>query len=32
VDNGTDTTNTINLTLPGTYKITLAGTPGETDN
>jgi hypothetical protein len=24
--------NTINLTLPGTYKITLAGTPGETDN
>ncbi len=24
--------NTINLTLPGTYKISLAGTPGETDN
>ena len=27
-----DATNTINLTVPGTYKITLAGTPGETDN
>jgi hypothetical protein len=27
-----DTTNTINLTLPGTYRITLAGTAGETDN
>lgn len=26
------TTNIINLTVPGTYKITLAGTPGETDN
>jgi hypothetical protein len=25
-------TNVINLTLPGTYKITLAGTPGESDN
>ena len=24
--------NTINLTLPGTYKITLIGSPGETDN
>jgi len=24
--------NTINLTLPGTYAITLPGTPGETDN
>jgi hypothetical protein len=24
--------NTINLTLPGTYKITLAGAAGETDN
>jgi hypothetical protein len=32
VNTGTDTTNTINLTLPGTYKITLAGTQGETDN
>jgi hypothetical protein len=27
-----DATNVINLTVPGTYKITLAGTPGETDN
>jgi hypothetical protein len=27
-----DTSNTINLTLPGVYQITLAGTPGETDN
>jgi hypothetical protein len=27
-----DATNTINLALPGTYKITLAGTQGETDN
>jgi hypothetical protein len=27
-----DATNTINLTLPGTYKITLAGTAGEVDN
>ena len=27
-----DTTNTINLTLSGDYKITLPGTPGETDN
>ncbi|MGH7227218.1 MAG: hypothetical protein ACRELF_28715, partial [Gemmataceae bacterium] len=27
-----DTNNTINLTVAGTYKITLAGTPGETDN
>ncbi len=25
-------TNTINLLLPGTYKVQLAGTPGETDN
>ncbi len=32
VDTGTDTTNTINLTLAGDYKITLHGTPGETDN
>ena len=24
--------NTINLIVPGTYKITLVGTPGETDN
>jgi hypothetical protein len=24
--------NTINLTVPGDYKITLTGTPGETDN
>jgi predicted outer membrane repeat protein len=27
-----DATNTINLTLPGVYQITLTGTPGETDN
>ncbi len=27
-----DATNTINLTVAGTYKITLAGTAGETDN
>jgi hypothetical protein len=27
-----DASNTINLTLPGVYQITLAGTPGETDN
>jgi hypothetical protein len=27
-----DTTNVINLTRAGTYKITLAGTPGEMDN
>ncbi len=27
-----DATNTINLTVPGAYRITLAGTPGETDN
>jgi hypothetical protein len=32
VNSGSDTTNTINLTLPGTYKITLAGTQGEFDN
>ena len=24
--------NTINSTVPGTYKITLVGTPGEADN
>jgi hypothetical protein len=30
--NATPGGNTINLTLPGTYKITLPGTPGETDN
>jgi predicted outer membrane repeat protein len=29
---GGDASNTINLTLPGTYAITLAGKPGETDN
>jgi hypothetical protein len=27
-----DATNVINLTVAGTYKITLPGTPGETDN
>jgi hypothetical protein len=27
-----DATNVINLTLPGTYRITLVGAPGETDN
>ncbi len=32
VDTGTATTNTINLTLAGDYKITLPGTQGETDN
>ena len=30
--NATPGGNTIDLTLPGTYKITLPGTPGETDN
>jgi hypothetical protein len=30
--NATPGGNTIDLTLPGTYRITLAGTPGETDN
>jgi hypothetical protein len=30
--NGTPGGNTINLTIAGTYKITLPGTPGETDN
>jgi hypothetical protein len=30
--NATAGGNTINLTLAGTYRITLAGTPGETDN
>lgn len=30
--NGTPGDNTINLTVPGTYRITLAGTSGETDN
>jgi hypothetical protein len=30
--NATPGGNTINLTVAGTYKITLAGTPGETDN
>ena len=30
--NATPGGNTINLTVPGTYKITLAGTQGETDN
>ncbi len=30
--NATPGGNTINLTVPGTYQITLAGTPGETDN
>ena len=28
----TGTNNTIDLAVPGTYKITLVGTPGETDN
>ena len=32
VDTGADTTNTINLLAAGDYKITLPGTPGETDN
>ncbi|HVS38708.1 MAG TPA: choice-of-anchor Q domain-containing protein, partial [Gemmataceae bacterium] len=32
VDTGTDTTNTINLTVAGDYKISLAGAPAETDN
>ncbi len=27
-----DASNTINLTVAGTYRISLAGTPGETDN
>jgi|SRR5579884_464204 len=27
-----EASNTINLTLPGVYQISLAGTPGETDN
>src|ERR1700745_3731757 len=31
-DTNTDTTPVITLTVPGTYKITLAGTAGETDN
>ena len=31
-DTGADTTNTINLLVSGDYKITLRGTPGETDN
>jgi hypothetical protein len=30
--NATPGNNTINLTVGGTYKITLVGTPGETDN
>ncbi len=30
--NATPGGNTINLTLPGTYSITLPGTPGEVDN
>jgi hypothetical protein len=30
--NATPGGNTINLTLPGTYQISLIGTPGETDN
>jgi hypothetical protein len=30
--NATPGGNTINLTVPGDYKITLAGTPGESDN
>ncbi len=30
--NATPGGNTINLTVPGTYQITLPGTPGETDN
>jgi hypothetical protein len=30
--NATPGGNTINLTLPGSYAITLPGTPGETDN
>jgi hypothetical protein len=30
--NSTAGNNTINLTVPGTYKITLVGTPGEADN
>jgi hypothetical protein len=30
--NTTPGPNTINLTVPGDYKITLVGTPGETDN
>jgi predicted outer membrane repeat protein len=33
VNNSTSgTNNTIDLAFPGTYKITLVGTPGETDN
>jgi hypothetical protein len=33
VNNATDgASNVINLTVAGTYQITLAGTPGETDN
>src|ERR1700736_514203 len=30
--NTTTGNNTINLTIPGTYKIALPGTPGEVDN
>jgi hypothetical protein len=30
--NATPGNNTINLTIPGTYQITLVGTPGESDN